>query len=273
MTDSNAHLSELEALFHSGAKQVEKKVSVKEKTLEQAVHSYVLSDHTHLLASVCKSLEIKSYLEDFERYFQDNRQDIYHGRVHTVGVALNAYEGALWMKVPRKEIRAIVLAALYHDARHTLGACSDRINISRAIDALYATQVTIDKKNQVDESVIEYTEQLIRATQFPYSKKPCTDIGALLLRDADVMTLYMRDRAMRLKLFVGLFNEQLQATPTLTIRQAIEQQRKFFNLKEWYTRWGKFKYQLHNWPALAQGLINELERKVVRVGNTFKIIE
>ena len=206
----------------------------------------------------------------------------YHHVTHTQSVCANAIEGFLYEFINGdlsdsiseaesvfKSLQALVIAALYHDAGHTLGQMDDSVNITRAV-AIY-----LDSKDTEGERDAR-AELLIRATQFPHSEDldalGCTDCRetgipyrqlALILRDADMMGSYTKDTKTLETLFVGLFLESKLKFPDLTVDQFNTNQKNFHaNMVKWNTTWAKEKAKAMSWDK------RHLEvAKVVNVNN------
>lgn len=111
----------------------------------------------------------------------------------------------------RRDIKILLLAAMFHDANHTQGRFSDQVNISLAISKL--PEMPIDfAVTDSDFTGINFTDiicqiaSLIADTQFPYSKEPDNTYGHLL-RLADRLTILQADWVE--DIYVHLFNEIL----------------------------------------------------------------
>lgn len=212
---------------------------------------------------IIKMLGLEPWWGEFLRSNQSNTLP-YHNALHTMYIIEDAYEGALAEGLaPTKDhpiMKALILAAMYHDWGHTGGifrldpervksgntkASPDSINIRLAVEKVkglltegfWPTGVSLD---QVISS--------IKATQYPYDVPPedLTPSGRIL-RDADILTS-CRDSKVFLCLF-GLSQElgvSMDLWPELNKRfvQSIEQS----------TDWGK-----RRWKACLPQILEEYD--------------
>ena len=206
----------------------------------------------------------------------------YHHVTHTQSVCANAIEGFLYEFINGdlsdstisaesvfKSLQVLVIAALYHDAGHSLGAETDTENVKRAITFYLGSKGSEGEHDAC-------AELLIAATEFPHSEDldalGCTDCKetgipyrqlALILRDADMMGSYTKDTKTLETLFVGLFLESKLKLPDLTVDQFNTNQKNFCaNMVKWNTTWAKEKAKVMGWDN------RHLEvAKVVNVNN------
>lgn len=230
-----------------------------EEALNKYVDGRMLADHPELLPGLFNRLGLDAYLNYFLESTAKEVPGHYHGKDHTFQVALNAYEGALYSGFSNKEVRTILVAALFHDAEHSCGQYSDVYNISLATQALKRCHKATPVHQQLKEDELQEALTAIQLTEFPYKVKKTNNAIGKVLRDADVMTIYTADPDLLVDLLKGLWQEQiLLAERTkfdykgMTLAQFIEGQKKFVLTFEWQSSWGKIKAFKRNWPQAGR---------------------
>lgn len=187
--------------------------------------------------SIIKELNLEYYLNII---LTKNASNVipYHNLKHTLTMMTNAYD--IWSdsetKIDKieKELRAICIAALFHDFNHSGGTLqSDSDNISLAIDAWR-------KYSKEDPFWLGFVEGLIRGTQYPYTSNEPT-IFVKILRDADMMQWFEDDFISHT--LMGL-NKEMLGKSSLSI-QMLEGQLKFMTGAKWHTPFAKDKYEKH----------------------------
>lgn len=112
-----------------------------------------------------------------------NLRNPYHNFRHMCHVLFLCYQACLFYKdkFSEREMRTLLVAALFHDFNHTGGTGPDSVNIARAIAGL--------ERHLEMEDGGEYANivALMKATEFPY-KVPTESLGlrAQIIRDADM---------------------------------------------------------------------------------------
>lgn len=236
--------------------------------LNKAVDSLTLMDHQDMVQGLFNRVGLDAYYDYYVEHGQqprlrDDTGPVYHGQTHTFQVALNCYEGGLYSGVSNKELRTLMVAGLFHDARHTRGIHGDMVNIDNALRCLHAAHALAPEHQRLKPEEYEEAKGLIRLTEFPYKAKKTTSALGRILRDADMMGLYTSDTDTLTDLFLGLFaegrtswdhrNRYLDSVePTLANFAA--QQKSFGSLLEWNTSWGKIKAFKRNWPQAGRRL-------------------
>ena len=129
------------------------------------------------------------YLGDLKHYFRavffnaPNVNHPYHNFRHMVHVLYLCYDACVFYadKLTPRQMRNLLIAALFHDFDHTGVSGDDAVNIERAVEGLRA--------HISDEDLAHFNEiaYLIRCTEFPY-KRPSDKISLLgqIIRDADL---------------------------------------------------------------------------------------
>lgn len=236
----------------------------------------------------------KQYLEEIlkkynvlEYYYQYRLQlpvpnafndELYHGRDHTELVILNCYEGALWEKLSHTAIRSLLVAAIFHDSKHSLGRETDDVNIRNAIDHLkmrhevltgIVTGGMIDRKQILSEQEFKLATDCIRYTRYPYIKNghipPTEEAKPLkIIRDADLMNIYCDDKSIILNLYIGLHNESFMHKRASDF---IQDCFNFLNLVQWKSNWAKRKAFDLNWPKKVKETISHLTINIQSFSN------
>lgn len=203
--------------------------------------------------------------------------DPYHYRAHTENICLNSLEGFLYIKQQALckatsgldhgelakglflQLRALLLAALYHDAGHSYGLLADRRNVVIAASIYQDDRYTSVEQIHKDYDIVAH---LILSTEFPHDEDTAGLHGsegisyesvkelALILRDADMMGSYVQDETKLAEIFVGLFLESKLKYPDLTLEQFHENQNNFSaTMVKWNTDWAKEKAQVMGWDT------------------------
>ncbi len=163
-----------------------------------------------------------------------NASNIYHGyhglrhMLHVTWVCYQAcsYYGRLRKLTPR-EMRNLLIAAMFHDYGHVGKQGDDVHNITAAIKGLR------DNLLAEDEQCLSEIELIIEATQFPHSdlsKNP--KLEQLIIRDADMSQAF--GPAWIGEILTGLGSE-LGKSP----REMLEQQLRFLQEVHFHTDFGK----------------------------------
>lgn len=234
-----------------------------DSVISEHIKANTLSHRKDMLLHIFEILAIKSYFEQFEIIEETfhvrelNAADAYHNKVHSCAVALNCYEGIYSTELPfsKEEKQALMIAALYHDARHTRGDSTDTVNIMRACEALRSAHKQIQKKASAE--VINKAIALIKLTQFPYTKNTESPL-ARILRDADLMMAYEQDH-IAVSLHRGLFNEfnktcTRDSLPGQHFEYFVDSNTLFLQKIQWQTRWARNKALLLNYPQRVKEL-------------------
>lgn len=177
-------------------------------------------------------------------------QHPYHNGAHCLNVAKRCFEAATFYDLGYSSIRALLLAALFHDFGHTGGRLDDSENIKNALFGLsvHAPSSGIDK---------QFVTQLIRITEFPFKYEPLL-IEEKILRDADLLTIAQPDWYS--VLIHGLRHEISVAKGIqVTELEMMEGQIKFMDSAKFYTNWGQQQYERW-WPDRRNTLVKTLKQ-------------
>jgi RecG-like helicase len=246
-----------------------------EATIKTNIASMTLSHQKDILPHIFEMLDLKEYYDIFDQFddsfymstslSQDDEEALcYHNKVHSQAVALNCYEAiySTNLLMEKDEQRALVLAALYHDAQHLRGEANDYVNVAYAVQALQDAHKNV--KYQVSPKILNKALRLINYTEYPYvvMSKHIKDRSALVIRDADLMMSYEPDEV-AIDLHIGLFNEFNQkryflGEAQMSFESFIENNTKFLQKIEWNTRWARNKAFMHNHPQRTKDLRKKL---------------
>lgn len=241
------------------------KVSAFETSLYAQVDAYTLADHPELIKPLFDLYQLDEYLTVFDHMLKGHRTDVYHGKMHGYMTALNCYEGALYSQCTTSEIKVLLVAGLFHDLRHSCGVQPDSVNIKNAVHALTVLHAAMSPRKRLSDAELRQAQWAIRRTKYPHAAKPLTLVCDKVLRDADMMSAYCADPAVRLNLFTGLHEEQslyLQQTndfELLTLDAFCTQQQRFATAMVWSTYWGKTKAFHLNWQGANRELVAQLQ--------------
>ena len=111
-----------------------------------------------------------------------NLENPYHNLRHIGHVLWFCYAACVWYanELTKREIRNILIAAIFHDFNHTGKFGDDKVNISIALDALNEHILEVGRPWHADIA------RKILGTQYPHIIPDAElDLGALILRDAD----------------------------------------------------------------------------------------
>ena len=224
-------------------------------TIETFIDELTLADHVECVSDVAATLNLQRYL----KYFQENNPNVesaYHSNLHSFATMLNCYEGVMnsTESHDKSSVVAITLAGLFHDFQHLQGMHNtDKDNINVAVAGLRRCHESLEEKHRIDDSVLELTVDLIKSTQYPYLRKAPKTALEGIIRDADLMGMYLASSYQRLTLLSGLFNEiqtkrQFSKQHALTFSEYLELQRDFLTNINWCSRWGRMKAVKRNAP-------------------------
>lgn len=236
-----------------------------------------LCNDKQYLEEILKKYNVLEYYYQFRLYlpvFNSLTNDkIYHGRDHTELVILNCFEGALWEKLNHSQIRSLLVAAIFHDSKHSLGTQTDDNNIKTAIKHLkekhevikgLVTDGIVNNKQTLSDTELKLATDCIRYTRFPYIKYgriPTTEDAKPLriIRDADLMNIYHNDKLVILDLYIGLYKESFSHK---SVPVFLTDCTNFLNQIQWNSNWAKRKSFDLNWPQRVKDTISHLTRNI-----------
>lgn len=124
-------------------------------------------------------------LEHYLRILFSHAQNLwfpYHNFRHMLHVTWLAYQGCEFYKdqLTSREMRNILIAALFHDFDHSGMMGNDDLNIERACRAL-RKHILLE-----DESHLEEISSFLKATEYPTPANVWVCLESSILRDADL---------------------------------------------------------------------------------------
>lgn len=155
----------------------------------------------------------------------------YHNGRHMLHVMWQCYKACVFYGTfsPR-EVRNLLIAALFHDFNHAGKAGPDSVNIENAISAL-AEYITIE-----DFDELSNIQEIIRATEFPYkASSDELDLAKQIIRDADLSQVL--DPVWLQQVILGLAAEWGK-----TPREVLKMQRSFLEGLRFGTSWAQSEF-------------------------------
>jgi hypothetical protein len=173
--------------------------------------------------------------KDLRHYFRIiffNAQNIfhpYHNLRHMLHVFWMCYQACVFYEdtLKPRQIRNILIAALFHDYDHSGMSGNDDLNIARAIRGLEKHLLEEDKNSFAEIS------DIIRATEFPYViPENELNLSQQIIRDADIVQVF--SVAWIQQVILGLAKEWNK--PTMDI---LKIQEGFLSKIKFSTTWAK----------------------------------
>lgn len=154
--------------LHNSFDYVENAEKARDSIIEQAVS---------LLETSYSGLDFKRL---YSAWVENPSRNLpYHNNFHQASVALVA--DRMWSAIHKEnrpvERAALIMAAMFHDYRHSGGVKPDTNNIVTALRAIQPL-LSSNIENLVYEAVL--------STEFPFVRDPVSDV-AKVLRDADIL--------------------------------------------------------------------------------------
>lgn len=234
--------------------------------VEVAVQEYRLAEYPQLARQLFADMGLEYFYDYFmENSFKYQPQDkkAYHSFAHSIQVALNCYEGALYGHLSTREKKMLLVAGLFHDANHTQGEQTDPSNIHFALSSLRVANDYCPEHLKFKPDELQQMVEAIRLTEYPYKVKETKNVFGKIIRDADAMTLYTEDPDLLTDLFIGLVNEMNAPRrwygESVTMAEFIRKQSEFVTRQTWNTGWGKMKAFKRNWPQAGRRLTHLLK--------------
>jgi hypothetical protein len=172
------------------------------------------------------------YLQKAFKYLISNSSSNglpYHNLNHGMTVLKYVYGGVKYHSITDEdEVKAILIAALCHDADHSGGKLKDNFNVIKA--KTYIRMFSEYYQLDVD---FDITDEMLDATEYPYKiERKDLSLRQAIIRDADLMQVY-EDNWIH-QIIYGL-SEELN----MDFFDLIELQIKFLESSETNTEWGK----------------------------------
>lgn len=175
----------------------------------------------------------------FRLIFQaPNRRNPYHNFRHTIHVFCQVYLGGKFEKLNKTNMRALLIAALFHDYGHSGKMGNDKAEIAKAIMAL--------EEHILDEDRLKLPKikELIRMTEWPHDYLGDESEAIKILRDADLSQVL--DDVWWQQIIFGL-SEEFGETEVNMLRKQIN----FLSGLSFHSAWGKKTYQ----PKISSRII------------------
>ncbi len=174
--------------------------------------------------------DLKSYFEIF--LSAKNLYNPYHNFRHIIHVVWLCYNACIYYReiLTGREMRNLLIAAIFHDYNHRGRTSDDDLNIELAIRAL--KKHILEQDRRFFDEIVE----LMRATKFPYdTKSRDLSLSAQILRDADssqgLSPVWVQ------QIVFGL-SAEMDITPVKMLRE----QELFFRRLEFTTDWAKKEF-------------------------------
>lgn len=153
----------------------------------------------------------------------------YHNLNHLLTVLKYCYLGALSEGIKdEKELRELLIAAIFHDVNHTIGKEKDDVNVQNSKDAIDK----FVKQEEIDVDT-DYMNKLLDATQYPYIiEGKDLDLKQGIIRDADLMQVLEYN-------WIHQNIAGLSSELKMDFLDFVQPQRKFLESAAFNTNWGK----------------------------------
>ena len=179
--------------------------------------------------------EEKLYFGNLHKYYRDvffapNSRNRYHNFRHMTNVFCRAYEGGKYEKLDKIEMRALLIAAFFHDFGHSGQGGDDAGEIKTAINYLESCLL------EQDEEISNEIKDLIYATQYPHRQDMVIFKSMKIIRDADCVQVLSNTWLQQV--IFGL-SAELNMAPIDLLRQQIS----FLGSLQLQSDWGKKIYQ------------------------------
>jgi hypothetical protein len=153
----------------------------------------------------------------------------YHNLNHLMTVLKYCYLGATSEGIKdEKELRELLIAAIFHDVNHTIGKEKDDVNVQNSKDAIKK----FVKQEEIDADT-NYMNKLLDATQYPYViEGKDLDLKQGIIRDADLMQVFEYN-------WIHQNIAGLSSELKMDFLDFVQPQRKFLESAAFNTDWGK----------------------------------
>lgn len=179
----------------------------------------------------------------------------YHNTYHTYCMVLNCYEGGCHEGISQSHLKALLVAALFHDYNHFGGKQPDDVNVAEAIRCLKLALQACPVLTPEEEAVAINTVQI---TKYPYEGDPL-EVTEMIIRDADLMQPYEERADVLLTQYMGLKAEvEISRKTIYTPAEFGEGNHRFLGDRVWHTRWAADKAVRQAWEEKKLTLKNLL---------------
>lgn len=194
-----------------------------------------LEESTSKDKKILEAIEIIDKYEYLQKAFKyillnsKSNNGPYHNLNHLLTVLKYCYLGALSEGVKdEKELRELLVAAIFHDVNHTIGKEKDDVNVQNSKDAIDK----FVKQEEIDVDT-DYMNKLLDATQYPYViEGKDLDLKQGIIRDADLMQVLEYN-------WIHQNIAGLSSELKMDFLDFVQPQRKFLESAAFNTDWGK----------------------------------
>jgi hypothetical protein len=194
-----------------------------------------LEESTSKDKKILEAIEIIDKYEYLQKAFKyillnsKSNNGPYHNLNHLLTVLKYCYLGALSEGIKdEKELRELLIAAIFHDVNHTIGKEKDDVNVQNSKDAIGK----FVKQEEVDANT-DYMNKLLDATQYPYViEGKDLDLKQGIIRDADLMQVLEYN-------WIHQNIAGLSSELKMDFLDFVQPQRKFLESAAFNTTWGK----------------------------------
>jgi len=178
--------------------------------------------------------EEKLYDGDLRHYYSlvfsaPNVNNPYHNFRHMMHVFCSTYEGAAFVNYQfnfgSRRLRALLIAALFHDYGHSGQMGDDGQEVTTAINFLQTNLLPSD------QDLWPEIKELISATKFPHENRE-TSLGVMIIRDADMSQLLS---GVWLQQIIFGLAQEMSILPLANLNREID----FLHSLEFQSDWGK----------------------------------
>lgn len=194
-----------------------------------------LEESTSKDKKILEAIEIIDKYEYLQKAFKyillnsKSNNGPYHNLNHLLTVLKYCYLGALSEGIKdEKELRELLVAAIFHDVNHTIGKEKDDVNVQNSKDAIDK----FVKQEEIDVDT-DYMNKLLDATQYPYViEGKELDLKQGIIRDADLMQVLEYN-------WIHQNIAGLSSELKMDFLDFVQPQRKFLESAAFNTDWGK----------------------------------
>lgn len=194
-----------------------------------------LEESTSKDKKILEAIEIIDKYEYLQKAFKyillnsKSNNGPYHNLNHLLTVLKYCYLGASSEGIKdEKELRELLIAAIFHDVNHTIGKEKDDVNVQNSKDAIGK----FVKQEEIDADT-DYMNKLLDATQYPYViEGKDLDLKQGIIRDADLMQVFEYN-------WIHQNIAGLSSELKMDFLDFVQPQRKFLESAAFNTDWGK----------------------------------
>lgn len=178
------------------------------------------------------------YLGEALSFIINNSDSIYspyHSLNHNLTITVFSYYIGKSEKLKEKEMKELLIAAIFHDYNHTAGEQKDDVNIKNAKKGI---KQFVDKNNiDVD---LDKVYEILDATEFPYKiDEDKLSTQQKIIRDADMTQLFEPTRLQ--SNYLGLQKEM-----KIDYKKQLDNQEKFYKVLKFRTKFAKELYKKYS---------------------------